>query len=143
MAGCSKSFMNLIGGTCSSSDHHQTRQDKTRSGGEIAAQRRLFLIKVAGGKRRNTELDIIGLTYLPEAASTKTTTTTTTRSRLQVCVCVCVCVQTFFFSKTLELCVRDFFYKNMNLREFCTELFLSFFVSFPSRALSKQIKSGY
>jgi hypothetical protein len=93
MAGCSKSFMNLIGGACSSSDHHQTRQDKTRSGGEIAAQRRLFLIKVAGGKRKNTELDIIGLTYLPEAASTNTTTTTTTtRSRLQVCVCVvCVC----------------------------------------------------
>jgi hypothetical protein len=28
MAGCSKSFMNLIGGTCSSSDHHQTRQDE-------------------------------------------------------------------------------------------------------------------
>jgi hypothetical protein len=93
MAGCSKSFMNLIGGACSSSDHHQTRQDKTRSGGEIAAQRRLFLIKVAGGKRKNTEIDIIGLTYLPEAASTNTTTTTTTtRSRLQVCVCVvCVC----------------------------------------------------
>jgi len=30
MAGCSKSFMNLIGGTRSSSDHHQTRQDKIR-----------------------------------------------------------------------------------------------------------------
>jgi hypothetical protein len=30
MAGCIKSFMNLIGGTCSSSDHHQTRQDKIR-----------------------------------------------------------------------------------------------------------------
>jgi hypothetical protein len=79
---------------------------------------------------------------LPEAASTNTTitTTATTRSRLQVCARACV--QTFFFSKTLELCVCDFFYKDMNLREFCTELFLSFFLSFPSRALSKQIKSG-
>jgi hypothetical protein len=30
MAGCSESFMNLIGGTCRSSDHHQTRQNKIR-----------------------------------------------------------------------------------------------------------------
>jgi hypothetical protein len=42
---------------------------------KIAVERRLLLVKVAGGKRKNTELDIIRLTYLPEVANTNTKTT--------------------------------------------------------------------
>jgi hypothetical protein len=43
---------------------------------KITIEKKLLLIKVARGKRKNTELDIIRLTYLFEVASTNTKTTT-------------------------------------------------------------------
>jgi hypothetical protein len=42
---------------------------------KIAVYKKL-LIKVVGGKRKNTELNIIRLTYLPEIVNTNTKTTT-------------------------------------------------------------------
>lgn len=98
MAGCSKSFMNLIGGTRSSSDHHQTRQDKIRRRNSSTKKTLPHQSCRREEKKHGTWYNRTDLLV----RSSQHQHHNNNKKESIAGVCVCVCVQTFFFSKLLN-----------------------------------------